>query len=214
MSVADARAAVVLNETAANTAGRVATISQSVPSAMSSGPWGKTRGGAGRASALFRPWVIRFDVAPSWRNRLSSGWKSTQDTLAMQTQNLKFDTAEQAVLFCERNGWAWACNNPTVPKVPIALRGAATVGNQYSYNILPLAITAGMKSAGLPRRAKEVFAYDASTVQTGVSTWTNYRTTGFGPDAWRPRKATPQTGAAWTGPGWAAHKDIPPPEES
>ena len=143
---------------------------------MTSGPWGKHRGGEGVNAAQHRPWTVRFDVAPAWRNRLSSGWKSTQDTLGAQAANLKFDTAEQAVLFCERNGWAYVANNASVPRAPIALRGAATVGNQYSYNILPLAVTTAMKDAGLPRRAKEVFAFDASPVQTGVSTWTNLRT--------------------------------------
>jgi hypothetical protein len=162
---------------------------------------------------LARPWRIRWDAAPAWPNRLMSGgtWRSTQDTLANATKQLKFDTAAEAVLFCERNGWAYDVNNAVVPKVPIALRGAKTVGNQYSYNIFPLATQVSMAKAGLPRRAKELFAFDASTVQTGESTWTNLRTTGFGPDSWRPRKATPQTAAAWTGPAWPAAKEITPP---
>ena len=181
---------------------------------MTSGPWGR-RGTSAADSASRRAWRLRFDVAPAWHNRLMSGgvWKSTQDTPVQAAKLLRFDSAAQAVLFCERNGWPYELSNASAPRVPMAHRGAESTGNQYQYNIFPLAVQAAMAATGAPRRAKNVFAYDASPVQTGDSTWVNLRTTGFGPDVWRPRKGTAQTEKAWTGDGWAAAVENPPPGE-
>ena len=214
MTITEARTSVVLSDIADDVVGRTATIYQVAVSSMTSGPWGKN-GTSASDSVQTRRWRIRFDVMPSWPNRLMSGghWRSSQDTLSATTKGLKFDDAAQAVLFCERNGWAYEVNNVSVARLPIGLRGAKTVGNQYSYNIYPLAVQLAITKAGLPRRAKNIFAYDASPVQTGDSTWTNLRTTGFGPDEWRPRKATPQTNEAWTGPCWPGAKNIPAPGE-
>ena len=146
-----------------------------------------------------------------WNNRLM-GWLSGADTTQQPCNVLLFDTPEQAVLFCERNGWPYEVRPEDPQPTPIAL-DKTSQGNQYAYNIFPLAVQKAMKDSGAPRRAKALFAHPTAPAATGVSTWDNHRHTGYGPDPWRPRNDKVKlTEEAWTGPSWALPKTIPPPK--
>jgi hypothetical protein len=181
-------------------AGQVARIQRSTPSAWTSGP------------AATRGWGIALRHTNKWSNQLM-GWASGDATAALPASVLQFPSAEAAVLFCERNGWAYEVEAEPTDRAPIALDPVGP-GNNYNYNILPLAVLQGMKAAGLPRRAKAAFAHPSSPVATGVSTWVCWRHTDYGPDAWRPRNDKVKFDqSAWTGPEWRASKEVPPPGE-
>ncbi|KAI9582282.1 NADH dehydrogenase [ubiquinone] iron-sulfur protein 4, mitochondrial [Glossina fuscipes] len=49
-------------------------------------------------------WQIDFDSRERWENPLM-GWCSTGDPLSNMYVN--FNTPEEAITFCERNGWHW-----------------------------------------------------------------------------------------------------------
>ena len=169
------------------------------------------------------PMCEGYDVKPHWRVKLSEpagpqlhtqlmGW-DIADGMQLQADTLRFDSPEAAVLFCERAGWDYGTDTPPVaalPPTPIAL-DKNSKGNEYSHTILTLGVKAAMAAAGPPRKGKEVFAHPARPSATGVSTWANLRHTGYGPDAWRPRKSgpEPQTVDAWTGAGAATGSEWP-----
>lgn len=197
VDVAEARRARVLSEVSEEYEGRVAVIYKVSQSSMTSG------------TAAAKGWNIRLNHTDRWSNQLM-GWQSSSDTQSQSTINVNFDTPEQAVLFCERNGWAYRVDTVPEARTRIAVDDK-TPGNQYSYNILTLEVQAKMKRAGNARRARHQFANPDSPSATGVSTWSNLRHTPYGPDPWRPRKDIAQTDAAWTGPEWPAPKEIAPP---
>ena len=237
MGVEEARVLSVTSETPASVyAGHKALIQRNSPSAWTSG------------TAQARGYSIKFKHSNKWSNQLM-GWQSGDVTVDQPCINLAFESAEQAVLFCERSGWPYEVVGEPTDKAPIALdpNGA---GNQYSYNILPLTVQRNMKAAGLPRRAKAIFAHPTAPAATGVSTWGNvsalggsgrvlaaqqtnahaharptlhtlftttprqWRHTGYGPDAWKPRNDKIKFDqSAWSGPGWREAKEMPPPGE-
>ncbi|XP_022213369.1 NADH dehydrogenase [ubiquinone] iron-sulfur protein 4, mitochondrial-like [Drosophila obscura] len=49
-------------------------------------------------------WQIEFDNRERWENPLM-GWASSGDPLS--NLNLHFGTKDEAVTYCERNGWRW-----------------------------------------------------------------------------------------------------------
>ena len=154
-------------------------------------------------------WGLRVAHEAKWTNGLM-GWVSGADTQRQPTINLRFDTAEQAVLYCERNGLEYEVQEPAQPE-----RGA--VLNQYQYNFLPLELQTRMKALGA-RRSRPVFAHPDAPSATGVSTFVNYRYTQRGGEDWKPRadgathaKGAAQGPSAWTGPEWPAPKHRPAP---
>ncbi|CAG0915304.1 unnamed protein product [Notodromas monacha] len=58
-------------------------------------------------------WKIEFDSRERWENPLM-GWTSTGDPLS-NTQ-VKFDSKEAAIQFCEKNGWAYTVDEKLSPK--------------------------------------------------------------------------------------------------
>jgi len=208
-SIAEARAAVSLAGLASAMRGRRALIYE----------WHAT------------PMCEGYGVAPHWRVKLTTpagpqkhtqlmGW-DIADGMELQADTLRFPSPEAAVLFCERAGWDYGVDVAPVralPPTPIAL-DETSKGNEYAHTILTLGVKAAMAARGPPRKSKEVFAHPARPSATGVSTWANLRHTGYGPDAWRPRKSgpEPQTRAAWTGEGanvgaeWPAAVEVKPP---
>ena len=163
-------------------AGRRAILYRSAPSAMTSG---RSTAGA---------WRLRASHANKWSNPLM-GWLSSSDTLApAAAMHARFESAEQAVLWCERNGVALE----VAPSATAASRAGA-VDNQYAYNFLSRDVMARMKRAG-PRASTAIFAYAAPRRAAFV----NQRTTPFGAEKWAPSSASGQTAAAWTGPAWPA----------
>ena len=177
---------------------RKVTIFKQGQHAMTSGT-----GGAGW-------WGLKVAHEAKWANGLM-GWVSSADTQRQPTINLRFDTAEQAVIYCERNGLEYEVLEP-------AEHARGAVLNQYQYNFLPLELQTRMKAMGA-RKSVPVFAHPDAPSQTGVSTFVNYRYTQRGAEAWKPRtdgtyaKGVAQTASAWTGPAeWDAPKRIPPPD--
>ena len=149
-------------------------------------------------------WGLKVAHEGKWSNNLM-GWISSSDTQKQPTINLRFDSAEQAILYCERNGMEFEVSMPAENP-----RGA--VLNQYQYNFLPLELQTRMKANGA-RKSRHVFTHPDAPSQAGVSTFVNYRYTQRGEEHWKPRtdgtyeKGVPQTETAWTGPEWDKRKE-------
>ncbi|XP_041371049.1 NADH dehydrogenase [ubiquinone] iron-sulfur protein 4, mitochondrial-like [Gigantopelta aegis] len=62
-----------------------------------------------------RSWRIEFDQRERWENPLM-GWTSSADPLS--TLNVDFNTREDAMVFCEQNGWDYFIENEhkSIPK--------------------------------------------------------------------------------------------------
>ncbi|TMW48023.1 hypothetical protein DOY81_006887 [Sarcophaga bullata] len=58
-------------------------------------------------------WQIDFDNRERWENPLM-GWCSSGDPLSNMQVN--FNTQEEAITFCERNGWRWFIESDEKPK--------------------------------------------------------------------------------------------------
>jgi len=56
-----------------------------------------------------RRWKIEFDVRERWENPLM-GWTSTGDPLS--NTEVTFTSAEDAMAFCEKNGWEFFIEEP------------------------------------------------------------------------------------------------------
>merc|ERR1712121_150105 len=74
-----------------------------------------------------KKWMLVFDTRERWENPLM-GWASTADPLA-NLGPMHFTDAEDAIAFCEKNGWAWELKEPPV-KGPRAKSYAAN----FSWN--------------------------------------------------------------------------------
>nr|KAG5693144.1 hypothetical protein BaRGS_025503 [Batillaria attramentaria] len=59
-----------------------------------------------------RRWKIEFDVRERWENPLM-GWTSTGDPLS--NMEVTFSTKEDAMAFCEKNGWDFFIEEPKKP---------------------------------------------------------------------------------------------------
>ena len=111
--------------------------------------------------------------------------------------HLKFDSVEQAILFCERNGLSYEVNPGAINS-----RTPGRVDNLYQYNFVSKEVLATMKALG-PRKSRAIFAND----KAGTPTWINLRRTQFGKEPWKP--ANYQTETAWTGEPWPGKKPQP-----
>lgn len=58
-------------------------------------------------------WRIEFDNRERWENPLM-GWSSTGDPLS--NLNVEFNTKEEAIELCEKNGWRWFVTSEEKPK--------------------------------------------------------------------------------------------------
>lgn len=122
-------------------------------------------------------WAIRANNVNKWSNQLM-GWISSADSLQTPMSVNKFETVEQAILFCERNGLKYEVR-PAYEHHTIATHPHGS-GNQYSYNILPLAVQTEMKNAGT-RRGRHWFANPEYVHNTHLcSTWARDRASGTG----------------------------------
>lgn len=144
-------------------------------------------------------WRIRFNTVDKWTNPLM-GWISSSDTMHPLSLTTRFESPEQAILYCERNGFAYEVNTSAISEDK-----AGRVDNQYAYVILPQEVTARMKALG-PRRARVIF----DNPDGKAAAFVNYRRTQYGAEPWAP--AHYQTAAAWTGPEWPARKETAPAE--
>ncbi|MCL4137535.1 UNVERIFIED_CONTAM: hypothetical protein GTU68_013284 [Idotea baltica] len=71
-------------------------------------------------------WTISFDTRDRWENPLM-GWSSTADPHS--NLEVDFHGKEEAIAFCEKNGWAWELQSPP-QKTPRAKSYAAN----FSWN--------------------------------------------------------------------------------
>ncbi|XP_068154909.1 NADH dehydrogenase [ubiquinone] iron-sulfur protein 4, mitochondrial [Drosophila tropicalis] len=58
-------------------------------------------------------WQIEFDNRERWENPLM-GWASTGDPLS--NMNVQFGSKDEAITYCERNGWRWFVDGDDKPK--------------------------------------------------------------------------------------------------
>ncbi|CAG9813690.1 unnamed protein product [Phaedon cochleariae] len=58
-------------------------------------------------------WEIDFETRERWENPLM-GWCSTGDPLS--NMNVEFSTKEDAIDFCEKNGWTWFIQESSLEK--------------------------------------------------------------------------------------------------
>ena len=61
-------------------------------------------------------WKLQFDSQPRWENELM-GWSSTGDP--MHSLNMKFKTSNDAVLFCQRQGFEFKVEEPKMDKFEV-----------------------------------------------------------------------------------------------
>ncbi|KAA0193034.1 hypothetical protein HAZT_HAZT004904 [Hyalella azteca] len=71
-------------------------------------------------------WVMTFDTKERWENPLM-GWASTADPLS--NLEVEFASKEDAIVFCEKNGWQWAVQEP--PQKPPRAKSYA---DNFSWN--------------------------------------------------------------------------------
>jgi len=93
---------------------RVARICIPARTAMQSGTYGTRR------------WKIEFDVRERWENPLM-GWSSTGDPLS--NTEVFFSSKDDAVAFCEKNGWEFFIEEPKEVK-----RIKKSYGANFSWN--------------------------------------------------------------------------------
>ncbi|XP_067014986.2 NADH dehydrogenase [ubiquinone] iron-sulfur protein 4, mitochondrial-like [Anabrus simplex] len=58
-------------------------------------------------------WEMEFETRARWENPLM-GWSSSGDPLS--NMKVKFDSKEEAIDFCEKNGWPWYVAEPPKKK--------------------------------------------------------------------------------------------------
>ncbi|XP_043244714.1 NADH dehydrogenase [ubiquinone] iron-sulfur protein 4, mitochondrial-like [Amphibalanus amphitrite] len=69
----------------------------------------------------YHNWVLEFDTQERWENPLM-GWASTGDPLS--NVQVEFGTKEEAIEFCEKNGWDWSVDIKTPVKPRVKSYGA------------------------------------------------------------------------------------------
>ncbi|XP_078594712.1 NADH dehydrogenase [ubiquinone] iron-sulfur protein 4, mitochondrial-like [Branchiostoma floridae x Branchiostoma japonicum] len=74
-------------------------------------------------SAGTRQWKIEFDTRERWENPLM-GWGSSADPLSNLAVTLSFDSKEDAMAYCDRNGWAWEVEEKREPRMRAKSYGA------------------------------------------------------------------------------------------
>lgn len=71
-------------------------------------------------------WRITFEERERWENPLM-GWASTADPLS--NVEIDFASREDAIAFCEKNGWKWETENP-----PVKPSRVKNYGANFSWN--------------------------------------------------------------------------------
>ncbi|OQR68789.1 NADH dehydrogenase-like [Tropilaelaps mercedesae] len=74
-----------------------------------------TRNAMQSGTANTHKWQIEFENRNRWTNNLM-GWTSTGDPLS--NMNTQFQTKEQAITFCEKNGWNYFVEDPAPVRPP------------------------------------------------------------------------------------------------
>jgi len=75
-------------------------------------------------------WRIEFDNRERWENSLM-GWASNSDPLSNILLQLKFATAEDAIAYCDRNGWEYEVVEPHKTTVQA---GRKAYGSNFSWS--------------------------------------------------------------------------------
>lgn len=192
-----------------------ATIFQPAQSAMSSGKadtkywtieFEHTGASAGVASGCVQPvCLVSLSVAfhdgsrpPSdkWSSPFM-GYLSAADPLKRLQDHMRFDSAQQAVIFAKRSGAnVLACSAVLVASghSPPAFAGwsyevvstppSIPAQKNYSFNFLPQRIERRIANLG-PRGARKVF----KKTTANASQWVNHRHTDYGEHKWRSKQA-------------------------
>ncbi|KAK7071076.1 NADH dehydrogenase Fe-S protein subunit 4 ndufs4 [Halocaridina rubra] len=71
-------------------------------------------------------WRLSFENRERWENPLM-GWSSTADPLS--NVEVDFASSEDAIAFCEKNGWAWHTEEP-----PVKPSRVKSYGANFSWN--------------------------------------------------------------------------------
>jgi hypothetical protein len=125
--------------------------------------------------AQSRQWSIRFeDYEPTWGS-IVMGWVGTTNVMRGVGRKLRFNTLEDAILFCKRVGLDnFEVQAPTV-------QWTDQVYNLYDHKILDRPTETEMERVG-PRKAKEMWAHPGA----GKSNWQNRRRSSYGKEDWKP----------------------------
>mmetsp|Transcript_15250 Transcript_15250/g.21016 ORF Transcript_15250/g.21016 Transcript_15250/m.21016 type:complete len:256 (-) Transcript_15250:45-812(-) len=103
-----------------------------------------------------KTWVLGWKQGTRWSNPLM-GWTSTDDP--MSNLEMRFESEEQAVTFCNKMGW----KHIVAPERHLSGRRARVVGqNTYSHNFLPPCIEHDLKLKGKKTQVFERDGKDAS----------------------------------------------------
>eukprot|EP00591_Stephanopyxis_turris_P006156 CAMPEP_0195524612 /NCGR_PEP_ID=MMETSP0794_2-20130614/24532_1 /TAXON_ID=515487 /ORGANISM="Stephanopyxis turris, Strain CCMP 815" /LENGTH=259 /DNA_ID=CAMNT_0040654865 /DNA_START=44 /DNA_END=823 /DNA_ORIENTATION=+ len=138
--------------------GRLATIARPAQHAMTSGTY------------KFRHWRVTFDHQESWTNHLM-GWNSSADSL--QQLNLKFETKEQAMKFCERQGIKFIVEDPLEKD---DFKGKKDYGDNF---------LSKLNQSRIAKHGEAHFAYDETHHQ---SHWANLECNKFGQTTWEQKE--------------------------
>ncbi|CAH1254840.1 NDUFS4 [Branchiostoma lanceolatum] len=74
-------------------------------------------------SAGTRQWKIEFNTTERWENPLM-GWGSSADPLSNLAVTMSFDSKEDAMAYCDRNGWSWEVEEKREPRMQAKSYGA------------------------------------------------------------------------------------------
>lgn len=59
-------------------------------------------------------WKLDFDVLEKWENPMM-GWTTSADPL--QAMQIKFESKEDAIAYCQRQGWKFMVDDPQLPSM-------------------------------------------------------------------------------------------------
>jgi hypothetical protein len=91
-------------------------------------------------TAASKWWSIRWDKRAAWANPLM-GWLSSADTHQALNMHTRFESADEAIAFAERNGWKYELQRPFT-RVP------GRVDSMYAYNFVPVAVQVRRRAGG------------------------------------------------------------------
>jgi len=80
-------------------------------------------------TANIKRWKMEFETRERWENPLM-GWTSTGDPLS--NMHLDFTSQEDAVAFCEKNGWPWFVEEPVDKKPKTKSYGSNFAWNRHT----------------------------------------------------------------------------------
>lgn len=164
MDLAEAVVHSVTSMNADKMAGSVAQIFSPSKDAMTSGK---------QAEAKW--WTVRWEAPERWSSPLM-GYMSGHDTTTQIAEKLRFETKEQAILFCKRNGWAYETRDPES-------RADLSGGKKdYGFNFLFEPVKYKMGTLGA-RKAKQIF-FNPKGFQ---DTWVNRERSSYGKKKWDPK---------------------------